>query len=174
MKFLKNNNYLKYLFIILFVFLFDFITKTLVLKQTPFQLVFYGYHKQFYPSYFFITDITKFFNIVLVWNTGVSFSMFANTGIIGRWFLVVMAIIIACYIIYLMVKEQNNFIKICYSLIIGGAIGNIFDRIRYGAVVDFLDVYIDTYHWPAFNIADSFICIGVFLLIIYNIKNGKK
>ncbi len=173
MSLLKNNK-LKYFLIILFVFLFDFITKTLVLKQTPFELVFFGNHKQFYPSYFFITDVTKFFNITLVWNTGVSFSMFANTGIIGRWFLVILASIVVSYIIYLTVKEKDNFIKICYLFVIGGAIGNIFDRIRYGAVVDFLDVYIGAYHWPAFNIADSFICLGVFLLLVHNIKSGRK
>ena len=129
-NFLKNNKYMKYFLIIFFVFLFDFMTKTLVLKQTPFKLVFFGYHRYFYPSYFFIAAITKFFNIVLVWNTGVSFSMFANNGIIGRWFLVIMATIIAGYIIYLMMKEKDNFSKICYAFIIGGAIGNIFDRIR--------------------------------------------
>ena len=156
------------------MFLFDFITKTMILKQTPFHFKFFGYYKYFYPSQFFILNVTKFFNITLVWNTGVSFSVFADTGMIGRWLLVVVATIVTGYIIFLMKKEDNNFVKVCYSFILGGAIGNIFDRIRYGAVVDFLDVYVDTYHWPAFNIADSFICIGVFLLIIHNIKNGKK
>lgn len=173
MSFFKNNK-LKYFLIVLFVFLFDFITKTLVLKQTPFQLVFWGYYKYFYPSQFFITKVTEFFNITLVWNTGVSFSMFANTGIIGRWFLVILASIVVSYIIYLTVKERDNFARICYLFVIGGAIGNIFDRIRYGAVVDFLDVYVGTHHWPAFNMADSFICLGVFLLLLHNIKNNRK
>ena len=100
--------------------------------------------------------------------------MFANNSLLNRIILIVVAILITCYVIKLCLNEQNNLSKIAYSFIIGGAVGNIFDRIRYGAVIDFLDFHIKEYHWPAFNVADSFICLGVGILLLETFKNKKS
>ncbi len=109
-------------------------------------------------------EVTPFFNLVLAMNKGISFSMFSGAG---AWVLTSLAIIICAFLIYFMVKEKNKFCKTCLALILGGAIGNIVDRIRFKAVVDFLDFHAFGYHWPAFNIADSAICIGVALLLFH-------
>ena len=160
--------------LILIFFLIDFITKTIILEQTPFPLSLYGNHKELYPSIFPISSPFSFFNIVLVWNNGVSFSMFSNDTIIGKYILILLSCIITGYIIYLFKQEKDKINKFAFILIISGALGNISDRIRYGAVIDFLDFHINSYHWPAFNLADIFICIGVATIIINSIKNHKK
>lgn len=167
--------YIKNIWIIIgIVFLLDIFSKSLILKQTPFDLILFGDYKKLYPSHFFISKFTNFFNLILVWNSGVSFSMFANNSLLNRIILIVVAILITCYVIKLCLNEQNNLSKIAYSFIIGGAVGNIFDRIRYGAVIDFLDFHIKEYHWPAFNVADSFICLGVGILLLETFKNKKS
>ena len=85
-----------------------------------------------------------------------------------------MAGLICLGIIYFIQHEKDPSSKMALALILGGALGNILDRIRYGAAIDFLDFYIGSYHWPAFNLADSFICMGVcFLLIKIFIKEKK-
>ena len=106
------------------------------------------------------------FNLTMVWNEGVSFGLFQNAGI---WPLVVMTSLITAVLCYWMLKARTNFEVVSFGLIIGGAIGNIIDRFRFGAVADFFDVYVGTYHWPAFNIADSAITIGVVLLLVHSI-----
>ena len=118
--------------------------------------------------------VFKGFNIVLVHNKGVSFGMFNNNNIITKYILFCIIIIITLYILYLIFKSKTIYENIPYSMIFTGAIGNIIDRIRYGSVVDFLDFYIMDYHWPSFNIADSFVVLGVFLIIIFDITNKNK
>ncbi|MFV0626468.1 MAG: signal peptidase II [Alphaproteobacteria bacterium] len=109
---------------------------------------------------------TPFFNLIKAWNTGVSFSIFSDSGIYGVIGLSVFAIfVIVCLLIWLY-REQVKINKVALGLIIGGAIGNVIDRIRFGAVFDFLDFYVGDYHWPAFNVADSAIFIGAVLLIV--------
>ena len=115
-------------------------------------------------------EVTSFFNIVYVLNKGVSFSMFSN---VGPLILTTLTGLISISIVYFMFKEKDAFSRIALSLILGGAIGNIIDRIQLGAVVDFLDFHAFGYHWPAFNVADSAICIGVALLI-YQMTFTKK
>lgn len=156
------------------IFLLDFISKTLVLIKLPFSLSLFGYYKNLYPSYAMFTSPTSFFNLVLVWNNGVSFSMFSSTSIVNRIGLLTISILITIYVISLMKKETDKYYKICYSMIIGGALGNIFDRTRYGAVIDFLDFHIGKYHWPAFNVADTFISISVMVIFIRTIYLKKK
>ncbi len=114
------------------------------------------------------------FNVVRMWNTGVSFSMFNNYGKLGVILLSAFAIVVVLMLLWWMYKEQSRFIQIALALIIGGAIGNILDRIRFGAVFDFLDFYITEYHWPAFNLADSFICIGTILILIFEFMKNKE
>lgn len=162
------------IFIILSLLFLDFFSKLFILYSSGFPIAFYGHYSSLFPTYFKISHILPFFDIILVWNDGVSFSMLSSQSQFNRWFLVIFTSIIVIYIFFLLLKEKNLINKIAFSFIIAGALGNLFDRIRYGAVIDFLDFYIGTYHWPAFNFADIFICIGVFLLIFFNLSFMKK
>ena len=115
-----------------------------------------------------------FFNLVKVWNTGVSFSMFNNYGQTGAIVLSVFALGVAAFLFYWLLQETNKLKIAALACIIGGAIGNVIDRVRFGAVLDFLDFHYKNMHWPAFNLADSFICVGVFILITMEIFCNKK
>lgn len=171
----KNKLWVRVCVMVLGLVMLDFLTKTLVLMQTPFALEFWGDYRKLYPRFFPICDvIPSLFRIILVWNNGVSFSMMANNSDTGRWALVILALTICCYIIYLMKGEKTRFGQVGFILIIAGALGNVIDRIRYGAVIDFLDFYIGEHHWPAFNLADIFICVGVGLIILGSVLDRKK
>lgn len=115
---------------------------------------------------------TSFFNVVRAWNTGVSFSMFNDYGSLGIILLSLVAIVIVVMLLGWLFKEQNKLVQLALGFIIGGAIGNVIDRIRLGAVFDFLDFHIGESHWPAFNVADSFICIGAAIIIIESLISG--
>jgi signal peptidase II len=110
--------------------------------------------------------LSSFFNIVLVWNTGISFSILAGSSQFVRWFLVVAASVIVLYLVKVLSRESRAWPRRAWSMIIAGALGNIVDRVRYGAVVDFLDFHIGRWHWPAFNVADALICVGVLILLL--------
>lgn len=117
---------------------------------------------------------TSFFNWVKVWNTGVSFSLFNDYGRFGVVVLTIFALGVSVFLFWWMLKETNKLKITALAFIIGGALGNVYDRIRFGAVLDFLDFHYNDMHWPAFNLADSFICTGVFILICLEFFNGKK
>lgn len=123
-----------------------------------------------------VISYTSFFNLVRAWNTGVSFSMFNNWGIWGVVVLSLVALTIVGFLIYWLYNEKSKFVQVALGFIIGGAIGNVIDRIRLGAVFDFLDFHIGDSHWPAFNVADSFICIGAVMIILYSlfVKKTKE
>ena len=111
--------------------------------------------------------LTGFFNLVLTYNAGAAFSILSEASGWQRWFLSSIATGASILIIYLLYRHATNkMFCLALSLILGGALGNLWDRITLGHVVDFLDFYIGNYHWPAFNIADSAIFIGAALLII--------
>lgn len=110
------------------------------------------------------------FNLTMVWNEGVSFGMLGGMGI---WPLVILAMSIVAIFAVWMMKSTSKFESISLAFVIGGAIGNVIDRFRFGAVADFFDVYVGTYHWPAFNIADSAITIGVVMLVIHGLFLDK-
>ena len=121
--------------------------------------------------------IPPFFNLVYVTNSGAAFSMFADVDSPWRHFfflgvgtLAIVGLTVAWY----RLKRENNLYGIALGLISGGAAGNVIDRIRHGSVVDFLDFHFRGYHWPAFNIADSAICVGVGLFLIINIIEVRK
>lgn len=115
-----------------------------------------------------IPVIDGFFNITYVLNPGAAFGILANLPeTYRRGFFIIITIIAIAAIVYLMVKESHLKLRaVSYTLILSGAVGNFIDRAYMGKVVDFLDVYIKNHHWPAFNVADSAISIGVFLLIL--------
>ncbi|MBR1733884.1 MAG: signal peptidase II [Alphaproteobacteria bacterium] len=115
--------------------------------------------------------LTPFFNIILVQNRGVTFGLFEDT--IPPVILSLLALFIIAFLIVFMLKQQPYY-RLPISVIIGGAIGNIFDRIRFGAVTDFLDFHLYQYHWPAFNIADTAIVLGTFSLLIISYIEEKK
>lgn len=112
-----------------------------------------------------VFELTPFFNLVMAWNTGVSFSMFDNLGGAGVYVLSAFSLIVVGFLLYWLRDEKSVLIQMALGMIIGGAIGNVADRVRMGAVFDFLDIHAFGYHWPAFNLADSFICIGAALVI---------
>ncbi len=131
-----------------------------VLDQTSKMLIF-----SFLANSRPVIELTPFFNLVMAWNTGVSFSMFDNLGGAGVYVLSAFSLIVVGFLIYWLKDEKSLLIQISLGMIIGGAIGNVIDRVRMGAVFDFLDIHVLGYHWPAFNLADSFICIGAVLVI---------
>ncbi len=110
--------------------------------------------------------VTSFFNLVLAYNTGAAFSFLAGAGGWQRVFFITIAVIASVVIVYLLRKPRNHtLLNVALALILGGAIGNVIDRIRLGHVVDFIQVHAAGYYWPAFNVADSAITIGAALLI---------
>ena len=113
-----------------------------------------------------IINVTPFFNVVLVWNRGISFCMFSNESMAGVWILSFLALIIVGFLFNWLRKAESKRVAISLGLIIGGALGNVIDRAVHSAVLDFLDFYIGSVRWPAFNAADSFITVGAILLIL--------
>jgi len=113
-----------------------------------------------------VIEVTSFFNIVLAWNRGVSFGMFNSESAYGPWLLTGLAIVIVVVLAVWLWKANTCLASLSIALVIGGAAGNVIDRLQYGAVVDFLDVHGFGYHWPAFNVADSAICIGASILVL--------
>ncbi|NQW02372.1 MAG: signal peptidase II [Rhodospirillales bacterium] len=107
-----------------------------------------------------VIEVTSFFNLVLTHNRGVSFGMFAAGSDLERWILVGVALVISAVLVRWLWQTETKTGIIALGLIIGGAIGNVIDRVLIGAVVDFLDVHAFGQHWPAFNIADSSIFVG--------------
>lgn len=114
-------------------------------------------------------ELTSFFNLVLVWNHGVSFGMFNNANAadneLQRWLLVGLNVAVSGLLLHWLRRTQILWQALAYSFIISGAIGNAIDRLLFGAVVDFLDFHLAGQHWPAFNVADSCIFIGVLMLV---------
>jgi signal peptidase II len=110
--------------------------------------------------------VTDFFDIVLVANHGVSFGLFNNGAAINAIIFSLLAAIIVIALVVWLFRGPGAALSAAIGLVIGGAIGNVVDRLRLGAVVDFLDFHLGTWHWPAFNVADAAICIGVGLMLI--------
>jgi signal peptidase II len=104
--------------------------------------------------------LTWFLDLVLTCNSGVSFGLFNRTGLNALIFSVLAAVVVVVLVFWL-IRVRSSFLAVAIGLIIGGAIGNVVDRLRYGAVVDFLYFHAGSWYWPAFNLADSAICLGV-------------
>ena len=111
-------------------------------------------------------NITSFFNVVLIYNRGMSFGLFNGAGGLHALLFSLVAAAIVTVLIYWLSRVETPLLAVAIGLIIGGAIGNVVDRIRLGAVVDFLDFHAGSWHWPAFNVADSAICIGVAVMLL--------
>lgn len=115
-----------------------------------------------------VIPVAEFFNIVRVHNHGAAFSFLADAGGWQRLFFSVIAIGVSVAMVVWLYKMPagKRLLPIAIALVVGGAIGNLIDRLAYGYVVDFLDAYYGSYHWPAFNVADISISIGAFLLFV--------
>lgn len=119
--------------------------------------------------------VTAFFNLVLVYNPGAAFSFLGSASGWQRYFFTGIGIAAAIFIVFLLKRHagQRMFCT-ALALILGGALGNVTDRIAYGHVIDFLDFYLGRWHWPAFNIADSAICIGAVLFVIDELRRVNR
>jgi len=145
--------------IIIFIFLIDRVSKLLIISS-PETYEQYG------------ISITSFLNFNLIWNEGIAFGLFSFDEKIYYNFLTIFICLITVVIIWLMFRS-SGFEKLGYIMIIGGSLGNIFDRIFYSAVPDFIDLYINNFHWFIFNVADIFITIGIIFLISFEIFRKK-
>ena len=121
-----------------------------------------------------VIPITSLFNLVLTWNRGVSFGLFNNEGNFGAWFFSILAIIIVGILLIWLRKAETKVQSISLGFIIGGAIGNVIDRVNHQAVLDFIDFHLGSSHWPAFNAADSFITLGAAVLIVDSLFSRQK
>jgi len=122
-----------------------------------------------------VVPVNSFFNLVLSWNKGVTFGLFNHGNEWNPYIFATLAIVIVCFLMVWLVRAASMVEALAIGLVIGGAIGNnMIDRLRFGAVVDFLDFYVAGYHWYAFNIADSAIVCGVGLLLLENVVRGHK
>jgi signal peptidase II len=110
-------------------------------------------------------ELTSFFNLVMVWNQGVTFGV-GNDVAWGRWLFAALALVIVAILFSWLRRAVRLWVAVALGLVIGGAIGNVIDRLRWGAVADFLDFHAFGQHWPAFNMADSAIVVGVVLLVL--------
>jgi signal peptidase II len=121
--------------------------------------------------------IQGFFNIIHVRNTGGAFGIFGGEkGGLGSILFVVVSLLAIGSIVYLFIKikENEKTLALSFSLVLSGATGNLIDRLRYGEVIDFLDFYLSSTHWPAFNVADSAICTGIGLLALELLIRDRK
>ncbi len=127
-------------------------------------------------SLYEVVPVISNFNFTMAHNHGAAFSFLAQAGGWQRWFFIGLTLVISTVLLVWLakLKPSAKLEAISLSLILGGAIGNVIDRIAHGYVIDFLDVYIGSNHWPAFNIADSAICIGAVLLILDSFRSRDE
>jgi signal peptidase II len=119
--------------------------------------------------------ITSFFNLVHVLNHGAAFSFLAGAGGWQRWFFTALAAVISAWLIVMIRRHQTERLQpLAFALILGGAIGNVIDRVRIGAVIDYLDFHAAGYHFPAFNLADSAITLGVILMLLQQLLEARQ
>lgn len=149
-----KRGYLPYFLLSLAIFVIDQLTKYVIRKTVgPFDMI----------------HVFPVLNLVHIENTGSAFGLFRS---LGNTFFIVVASCASLFVALLIVKDHSN--RAAFSLILGGAAGNLFDRIMYGHVVDFLDVHAGRYHWPAFNVADSALTAGIALLLLQSIFQAWK
>jgi signal peptidase II len=118
--------------------------------------------------------VTSYFSLVMVWNHGVSFGMLSQGSTLRTYLLIMLAVTISLFMLRLALKTPSALERVGYAMVIGGAMSNALDRIRVGAVADFFYFHVGNLGWPAFNMADSCICIGVGLLLIYLLKHPAR
>ena len=145
---------LKYLWLTAVIVALDLLSKALVSEH--------------FVLYETLVIIPGWFNLTLLHNSGAAFSFLAEQSGWQRWFFAIIALVISMVLLFWIkgLKAHERWMAVSLALVLGGALGNLWDRLTLGYVVDFLDFYYKTHHWPAFNIADMAISIGAFMLII--------
>ena len=121
-----------------------------------------------------VAEYGKYFMLVSAWNPGVSFSLFADSGRAGTKFFTVLAVLVSFGLLIWLFLQPSALRLVAIGFISGGAIGNAIDRLRFGAVYDFLYFHIGNWGWPAFNLADSMIVVGVGLIILFDLFKPQK
>ena len=152
-----DRNFLINFSLILVIFSFDRISKIYVIYLD----------KKLFGSEIFSS---KFLNINLIWNEGIAFGLFSFNEKIFYNILTIVILIITL-IIFIMAIKTDGFKKYIFLMILGGALGNVFDRLYYKAVPDFIDFHIGNFHWFIFNVADIFITIGIFFMVVIELFN---
>lgn len=160
------KNIWKYVIIILSAIVVDQLTKGILLYLITGTVPLFGAAWDIVPVPYLMTQVCDFFNIVFTWNPGASFSMLRTVGEVAPIIIISATAFIIGLITYYLFARAPGYERAPLALIVGGAVGNIIDRVRFGAVVDFLDFHIGGWHWPAFNVADMCIVIGVAWLIL--------
>ena len=155
---LKKNFF--YLLFVVLIFAADRVSKTIILNF-------------FKTSDFTSIKINSFLNFSLVWNNGIAFGLLSLDENFYYNILTLIILFITIIIIFLALKTSDFLKKLSYFMIAGGASGNIFDRIYYSSVVDFIDITINNFHWFIFNVADIFITLGIVILLIREFLNKK-
>ena len=127
-------------------------------------------------SYRELLPVMPYFNLTLVYNEGAAFSFLSDAGGWQRWFFAGLALVVSLVLAVWMSRLQRRewLLAAGLALVIGGALGNLIDRLAYGHVIDFLDMYYGDWHWPAFNLADSAITLGVVLLLLDGLRANKN
>jgi len=152
---------LRYLLLSLAVVVADQWSKWLVEAHLPHPLV--------------QTIVPIFLSFTHVRNTGVAFGLFASDGVSGSWMLtgLGLAALAAVAVYFRFAAAEDRWLLSALALVVGGAVGNLIDRVTSGAVTDFIDVYLGPHHWPAFNVADSAISVGIFLMLLDSLRLRK-
>lgn len=119
-------------------------------------------------------EFTSFFRIVMVWNRGVSFGMFNSGEEVTRWVLTALAVGVSIALVVWLSRVRSRLPAVAIGLVVGGALGNALDRVIRGAVADFFDFHVAGWSWPAFNIADAAITVGVLLLVLDAIRTPRS
>ena len=156
----KKNLILNF-FTVIIIFFFDRLSKIYILKLAEFESTLDIY-------------VLPNLNFYLVWNKGISFGLLPFSNSFGYLALTSLISFLILIILIMLIKEENNFKKYSLLLILGGALGNLYDRVKYSAVPDFIDLHIGNIHWFIFNVADIFISLGVICLIYAEIFFKKE
>lgn len=156
-SFNKNSPMLKWLWLALIVIVFDQLTKQIASSVL----------EMYQP-----VAVMPMFNWTLMHNTGAAFSFLSDAGGWQRWFFTAVAIVVSTVLVAWTskLKSDEKWQAVAFALIMGGAIGNVIDRVAHGYVIDFIEVYYKQWHWPAFNVADSAIFVGVAILLIESFR----
>ena len=158
-KKLNKNFYLNFSIVIL-IFLIDRISKLYVIHKDKLN-----FNSEIYSS--------KFLNIHLIWNEGIAFGLFSFNEDYLYNFLTFLIFVVIIFIIF-MIRQSESLKKYALLLVLGGALGNFFDRLIYKAVPDFIDFHVGNFHWFIFNVSDIFITIGVIVMILLELTTNKK
>jgi signal peptidase II len=162
----KMEKMFKYFAVILAIILLDQVSKGTLIALITGRVPPMAPAWELVPVPYLMAHVTNFFNVVFTWNPGTSFSLFRALGESAPIIIIFVTAFVIGFILYYLIRRADSFERMPLAFIAGGALGNLIDRVRFGAVVDFLDFHIGGAHWPAFNVADAFICVGVALYIL--------